>query len=60
MWDMVLLVTQNMSRKYDEKNVFSGEQNFGFVTVLKTKQMPWTDQIAEISPHMRTYLWITI
>ena len=26
----------------------------------RTKQMPYTDQITDITPHVRTYFWITI
>ena len=26
----------------------------------RSKQMPKTEQITEIAPHVRTYLWVTI
>ena len=27
---------------------------------FRSNQMPWTDQIKEIAPHVRTYFWVTI
>ena len=46
------MVTTNMLRTHEGKKAFSDKKNFPFVT----NQKPYTGQITEIAPYMRTYI----
>ena len=52
------MVTQNMLRTYEGKEVFSEEKKISDCS--RSKQMPLTGQISDIAPHVRTKFWVTI
>ena len=59
---MVLILdgNSNMLRTYEGKKVFSKEENNQILDCRRSEQLPYTDQIIEITPHVRTCIWITI
>ena len=53
------MVTQNMLLSHEAKKVFS-DKKYPICDCYRTNQKPYSGQITEIAPYVRTYLCVTI